>query len=173
MKQSILSQPCPTMSWAQVGALSWDRSDITVSTTDKLHGNASLLSSRYIGCINVFFSYRFGGTGGGRGVGVFLIAIGQDGQNWVILVSPYRGEMQHAKFHPPHSTPKLSKSPHFLLTTYGCNQVIHQPSLNGASVINSMYFSMRSTEMVNWNKTFIFMTLLWHLVFMSALCDYQ
>lgn len=98
---------------------------------------------------------------------------GLGGQNWIMLVSPYRGETQHVKFQPPHSTPKLSKSSHFLLTTHGCNQVIHQPSLRGASVINSMYFSIRSTKMVNSNKTFIFMSLCWHVVFMPALYEYQ
>jgi len=69
---------------------------------------------------------------------------------------------------PPH--PKTEQqSPHFLLTMDGCNQVVHQPSFSSASVTNSTYFSMRSTEAVNSNKTFIFMSLLWHLVFMSAL----
>lgn len=75
----------------------------------------------------------------------------------------------------PLSTPKSEQSLHFPMITYGCDQLTHHPCLSGVSMINYMHFRMRSTEIRNSNKTFIhvFMNLLQHLTFMSALYEYQ
>lgn len=84
----------------------------------------------------------------------------------------YRGERRHVKFHPT-SHPKTEQSLRILMITYGCDQLIHHPCLSGVSMINCMCFYMRSTEICNSNKTFIhvFMNLLQHLTFMSALYE--
>lgn len=71
-----------------------------------------------------------------------------------------------------HSKSKLSNSPNFLLTMSDSHQVTPQASTSAASATNSMHFSTRSEEIVNLNKTFIFITLLWHPVFTSALYEY-